>query len=109
MLGAVGASATVALIAARAFAHECYNASRSANGNVQIGAHSAAFDAFDEVGRGFFSSPAPDGLGLCPAGAQYMPGQLHADAAEPGSGIDTTWVVSNRTVQASGLDNATNP
>jgi len=109
MMGAVGVSAAVALMAAPAFAHECYNASRSDTGNVQIGAHSPSFDTLAEVAMGFFSAPAPDGLGLCPAGAQYLLGQLAAAAAEPGSGIDMTWVTSNRTVQAGGLDNATNP
>jgi hypothetical protein len=34
---------------------------------------------------------------------------MHAAAAQPGSGIDLTWVVSNRTVQAGGLQNASNP
>ena len=71
--------------------------------------HSPSFDTLAEVAMGFFSAPAPDGLGLCPAGAQYLLGQLAAAAAEPGSGIDMTWVTSNRTVQAGGLDNATNP
>jgi hypothetical protein len=108
MLGVVGVGATVALMATPAFAHECYNASRSDTGNIQIGAHSPAFNTLDEVAMGFFTAPAPDGLGLCPAGAQYLLDQLHAAAAQPGSTIDTTWVVSNRTVQASGLDNSPN-
>src|SRR5229473_321936 len=109
MMGTVGVGVAVALMAAPAFAHECYNVSRSDTGNVQIGAHSPSFDTLAEVAMGFFSSPAPDGLGLCPAGAQYLLGQLEAAAALPGSGIDMTWVISNRTVQASGLDNTTNP
>jgi len=108
MIGGVGAAAAVALMAAPAFAHECYNASRSETGNIQIGAHSPAFNTLDEVAMGFFSAPAPDGLGLCPTGAQYLLTQLEAAAALPGSGIDMTWVVSNRTVQASGLDHTTN-
>ena len=90
MMGAVGVSAAVALMAAPAFAHECYNASRSDTGNVQIGAHSPAFNTLDEVAMEFFSSP--DGLGLCPAGAQYLLAQLDDAAALPGSGIDMTWV-----------------
>ena len=105
-MGIVGVGATVALMATPAFAHECYNASRSDNGNIQIGTHSAAFNTFDEVAMGFFTGPAPDGLGLCPAGAQYLLDQIHAAAAQPGSTIDTNWVVSNRTVQAAGLDNS---
>ena len=108
MMGIVGAGATVALMATPAFAHECYNASRSDTGNIQIGAHSPAFATLDEVAMGFFTAPAPDGLGLCPAGAQYLVDQLNAAAAQPGSTIDLNWVVSTRTVQASGLDNSPN-
>ena len=103
-LSATGALAVVLLIAGPAAAHECYNASRSANGNQQIAAHSPSFNTFDESAYGFFSSP--DGLGLCPAGAQYLLDQVHAAAAQPGSGIDLTWVISNRTVQAGGLDHS---
>ena len=99
-----GAAAVVLLVAGPAAAHECYNASRSDTGNQQIAAHSPAFDTFDETVLGFFE--APDGLGLCPAGAQYLLDQIHIAAAQPGSGIDLNWVISNRTVQASGLDNS---
>ncbi len=94
-------------MAGPAFAHECYNASRSDNGNVKIAAHSSAFWSFDETVLGFAESP--DGLGLCPDGAQYLLDQMHAAAALPGSTINLTWVVSNRTVQAGGLENASNP
>jgi hypothetical protein len=103
-LSATGALAALILVAGPAAAHECYNASRSATGNKQIAAHSPSFWTFDETALGFFSSP--DGLGLCPAGAQYLLDQVHAAAALPGSGIDLTWVVSNRTVQAGGIDHA---
>jgi hypothetical protein len=106
LMTAVAGCAGVALMAGPAFAHECYNASRSDNGNAQIAAHSAAYSTFDEVALGFFTSP--DGLGLCPAGAQYMLDQVHLAAAQPGSGIDLNWVVSNRTVQAGGLENTSN-
>ena len=99
--------AGVLLMALPVSAHECYNASRSDQGNQQIAAHSPAFSTFDETAMGFFTSP--DGLGLCPAGATYLLDQIHAAAAQPGSGIDLNWVVSNRTVQAQGIDNASNP
>ena len=108
MMGA-GACATVVLLAGPAFAHECYNASRSDKGNQQIAAHSPAFNTLDESALGFFTAPGPDGLGLCPAGAQYLLDQIHAAAAQPGSGIDLDWVVSNRSLQASGLEGASNP
>ena len=98
----IGAVAVVVLVAAPAAAHECYNASRSSTGNQQIAAHSPAFDTFDETALGFFQF----GLGLCPAGAQYLLDQVHAAAALPDSGIDLTWVVSNRVVQAGGIDHS---
>jgi len=103
-LSATGALAVVLLIAGPAVAHECYNASRSATGNQQIAAHSPSFNTLDETLFGFLTSP--EGFGLCPAGAQYMVDQVHAAAALPGSGIDLTWVVSNRTVQAGGIDHS---
>jgi hypothetical protein len=106
MMGA-GACAMVVLLATPAFAHECYNASRSDKGNQQIAAHSPSYNTFDETVLGFATSP--DGLGLCPAGGQYLLDQIHAAAAQPGSGIDLNWVVSNRTVQAGGLENTSNP
>jgi hypothetical protein len=102
----IGALAAFVLAAGPAAAHECYNASRSDTGNQQIAAHSPAYNTFDETAMGFFT--APDGLGLCPAGAQYLLDQVHAAAAEPGSGIDLNWVVSNRSVQASGIDHSPN-
>jgi hypothetical protein len=105
----VGAFALVGLMAGQAFAHECYNASRSDTGNQQIADHSAAFATFDETATGFFTAPAPDGLGLCPAGAQYLLAQIHAAAAQPGSTLDLNVVVSNRTVQAGGLEHSSNP
>jgi hypothetical protein len=103
----LGGLAAVVLAAGPAAAHECYNASRSDNGNQQIAAHSPAFNTFDEVAMGFFTDPS--GLGLCPAGAQFMLAQVHAAAALPGSGIDLNWVVSNRSLQAGGLESASNP
>jgi hypothetical protein len=108
LIACIGGGVGVALIASPALAHECYNASRSDNGNVQIAAHSSAFISLDETALGFFTAPAPDGLGLCDAGAQYLLDQLHVAAAQPGSGIDPNWVVSNRTVQAGGLEGGSN-
>ena len=102
----LGSLAAVVLVARPAAAHECYNASRSATGNEQIAAHSPSYSTLDETALGFFTAPAPDGLGLCPDGAQYLLDQVHAAAALPGSGLDLTWVVSNRTVQAGGIDHS---
>jgi hypothetical protein len=105
----LGGLAAVVLAAGPAAAHECYNASRSDNGNQQIAAHSPAYNTFDETAMGFFTAPQPDGLGLCPVGAQYLLDQVHAAAALPDSGIDLNWVVSNRALQAGGLEKASNP
>ena len=105
-LSVTGALAALILVAGPAAAHECYTASRSATGNQQIAAHSPSFWTFDETALGFFTDPS--GLGLCPVGAQYLLDQVHAAATVPGSGIDLTWVVSNRTVQAGGIDHSPN-
>ena len=101
-MSVIGGLAAVVLAAGPVAAHECYNASRSDTGNQQIAAHSPAYDTFDETAIGFFTF----GLGLCPAGAQYLLDQVHIAAALPDSGIDLNWVVSNRTVQAGGIDHA---
>ena len=106
-LSVTGAVAALILVAGPAAAHECYNASRSTTGNQQIAAHSPSYSTFDETVLGFATSS--EGLGLCPAGAQYLLDQLHAAAGQPGSGIDLNWVVSNRTVQAGGLENTSSP
>jgi hypothetical protein len=103
-MAVMGAMAAVLLVAGPAAAHECYNASRSDTGNQQLAAHSPSYSTFDETALGFFT--APDGLGLCPAGAQYLLDQVHVAAAQPDSGLDLNWVISNRTVQAGGIDNS---
>jgi hypothetical protein len=101
-MSVIGGLAAVVLAAGPVAAHECYNASRSDTGNQQIAAHSPAYDTFDETAIGFFTF----GLGLCPAGAQYLLDQVHIAAALPDSGIDLNWVVSNRSVQAGGIDHS---
>jgi hypothetical protein len=103
-MAVMGAMAAVLLVAGPAAAHECYNASRSDTGNQQLAAHSPSYSTFDETALGFFT--APDGLGLCPAGAQYLLDQVHVAAAQPDSGLDLNWVISNRTVQAGGIDHS---
>ena len=99
-MSVIGGLAAVVLAAGPVAAHECYNASRSDTGNQQIAAHSPSYDTFDESAMGFFTF----GLELCPAGAQYLLDQVHAAAALPDSGIDVNWVVSNRSLQAGGID-----
>ncbi len=101
----LGTLVAVALAAGPAVAHECYNTSRSDKGNQQVAANSSAFVTFDESAMGFFTF----GLGLCPAGADYLLDQVHTAAALPDSGIDVNWVVSARALQAGGLESASNP
>ena len=79
-LGVVAvAGLAVALAAGPAFAHECYNTSRSTKGNQQIAAHSPSFVTFDAVAMGFLTGPPEEGgPGLCEAGAQWLIDQIHA-------------------------------
>jgi hypothetical protein len=88
-----------------AFAHECYNASRSAQGNTSIAAHSQSFATFDASAFEFLTDPT--GIGLCDAGANWLIDQLNANAAS--LGISDTTVVFERTTQAKGIDNSPNP
>ena len=94
----------VVLGAGPAFAHECYNASRSAQGNAQIAAHSPSFATFNDSAIGFLTSPPPDGPGLCLVGAQWLVAQVDANAAS--IGFDPNIVISIRVVQASGIDHS---
>ena len=43
-IAAAGSAFALAAVAGPAAAHECFNASRSAQGNASVGAHSAAWD-----------------------------------------------------------------
>jgi hypothetical protein len=96
------AGLAVLLAAGPALAHECYNASRSAQGNTQIAAHSPSFATFNESAFGFLTSP--EGPGLCDAGAQWLVDQIDANAAS--FGFDPNVVVSTRVVQAGGIDHS---
>ena len=90
-LGFVGATviATVVLTASSAFAFECYNANRSAQGNA------AAAGA-----NGFFT--IEDALinfeGLCPAGAQVVIDGLAA------AGFETDLLINAHALMAGGLE-----
>ena len=95
---------------------DCVNVSRPDKANVQIAAHSPSFLTLDELLLYVFEAPAgslPDvgrlALDLCPQGAQYLLDKIHTAAAQPGSGIDLTWVFSNEALQSGGLGNASNP
>jgi len=108
ILGVVAvAGLAVALAAGPAFAHECYNTSRSTKGNTQIAAHSPSFVTFDAVAMGFLTGPPEEGgPGLCEAGAQWLVDQSHA-ASEAGTlDFDPSIVVSIRVTQAGGIDHS---
>jgi hypothetical protein len=104
--GAAVAMAAIAMSAAPAFAHECYNASRSAKGNASIATHSPSFVSLGTIALEFFTTPAPDGLGLCDAGATWLIGQIDANSAT--LGVSSNTVISTRVVQAGGIDNSPN-
>jgi hypothetical protein len=92
---AVIAGFALVMAATPAFAHECYNASRSEKGNASIAEHSNSFIDFDSVLLGFATDP--EGLGLCAPGAAYLLDAFHA------SDFDTSIVISIRALQAGGL------
>src|SRR5881397_684624 len=92
----------VAVAAGPAFAHECYNTNRSAQGNSQIAAHSPSFVTFDESAMGFLTEE----VGLCDAGAQWLIDQIHAAADAGTLDFDPNVVVSIRATQAGGIDHS---
>jgi hypothetical protein len=98
------AGIAVVLGAGPAFAHECYNASRSAQGNTSIAAHSKSFATFNDSAFMFLTDP--EGPGLCDAGANWLIGQIDANAAA--LGISDTTVVFMQTTQAQGIDHSPN-
>jgi hypothetical protein len=100
------AGVLVALAAGPASAFDCYNASRSTQGNTAIAANSPAFMTFNEAAFGFLTAPPPEGPGLCPDGANWLIGQLDANAAS--LGLSDTIVISAVTVQAQGLFRVSN-
>jgi hypothetical protein len=98
------AGMALVLGAGPAFAHECYNASRSAQGNTSIAAHAPTFQTFNN--SAFMLLTDPEGPGLCDAGANWLIGQIDANAAS--LGISDTTVVFMQTTQAQGIDNSPN-
>jgi hypothetical protein len=108
LLAAVGvAGLIVALAAGPASAHECYNASRSAQGNASVAANSNGHITFDEVLTFFLTNPS--GINMCPAGAQVVLGEIHAAADAGTLAVDTSVVVGANSTQAGGIDNSPNP
>jgi hypothetical protein len=88
------------LMGGPAFAHECYNTSRSSQGNQSIAAHAPTYATFNDVAFEFLTEAA-EGPGLCDAGANYLIGLVDANAASLGISADT--VVFMKTVQSGGV------
>lgn len=89
---AVGvATAALVGLAAPAGAFECYNALRSAQGNLSA-AKSSALVSFEEI------LGDPEIVGLCPEGIEYVLAGLE-DA-----GFRTDVLINFRTIMASGLE-----
>lgn len=86
---AIGVAA-VMLTAGSTWAFECYNASRSDNGNAHA-ANGKALSSLEEV-------LGPDLFGLCPAGIDHVIGGLEAE------GFDTSIVINFRALMAGGLE-----
>jgi hypothetical protein len=92
-MGAAGITTALALaVAAPATAHECYNASRSSQGNTS-GANGQGLASLTEI-----LTTDVFGLNLCPAGAQHVLTGL-ADA-----GFRTDILINTKTLMAGGLD-----
>jgi hypothetical protein len=85
--------ATAALVglAAPAGAFECYNALRSAQGNMSA-AKSSALVSFEEI------LGDPEIVGLCPEGIEHVLDGLEA------AGFRTDVLINFRTIMASGLE-----
>jgi hypothetical protein len=84
----------VVFTATSAFAFECYNASRSEQGNAAAGANSQALWTFDRI------LTDPEVVGLCPAGADYVIAQMGA------LGYRTDLLINFRALMAGGLEQA---
>jgi hypothetical protein len=89
---AIAVVAVFALSAGPALAFECYNASRSAQGNASVGAHSGALLSLEEV------LSNPDIVGLCPAGVDHVIDGLDE------LGYQTDIAINFHTVMAGGLE-----
>jgi hypothetical protein len=92
LVRAVGvATAALVGLAAPAGAFECYNALRSAQGNMSA-AKSSALVSFEEI------LGDPEIVGLCPEGIEHVLDGLEA------AGFRTDVLINFRTLMASGLE-----
>ena len=86
---------TIALSATSAFAFECYNTKRSANGNAAA-AGSQALWSFERI------LSSPEVVGLCPDGVDYVIDGLDE------LGYRTDVLINFRALMASGLERSGN-
>jgi hypothetical protein len=89
---AVAIVAVLALTCTSAFAFECYNASRSAQGNAAAGAHSGALSTLGDI------LADPEIVGLCPEGVDFVLDGLDA------LGYPTDVLINSHTLMAGGLE-----
>jgi hypothetical protein len=90
-LGTVAAVTALTITAGgTAFAHECFNASRSAQGNASVGAHSAAWQLVT------LKTVVTEFLGQTEAVADCVV------AAAPAAGVPTSFVFGGKQAQGSG-------
>jgi hypothetical protein len=96
LISSVLAFTAVILSVGSAWAFECYNASRSANGNAHA-AKSKALQSIPEI------LADPEFVGLCPAGVQHVVSGLQAQ------GFRTDILINSKTLMAGGLEKKGDP
>lgn len=90
VIGGIAALIALAVTGGSAFAYECFNASRSANGNTH--AANGALRSLDEI------LADPEIVGLCPAGVDHV-----IDGLED-AGYRTDVLISFNALMAGGLE-----
>jgi hypothetical protein len=96
VISSVLAFTAVVLTAGSAWAFECYNASRSANGNAHA-AKSKALQSIPEI------LADPEVVGLCPAGVQHVVNGLQAQ------GFRTDVLINFHALMAGGVEKKGDP
>jgi len=81
-------------VSASAYAFECYNTQRSAQGNASAGANSSALLSLERI------LSDPEVVGLCPAGVEHVITGLE------GAGYRTDVLINFHALMAQGLEKA---
>jgi hypothetical protein len=89
---AIAIVAVLGLTCTSAFAFECYNASRSAQGNASVAEHSNTFATLGDI------LADPEIVGLCPEGVEFVLAGMEA------LGYRTDVLINGRTLMAGGLE-----